>query len=43
MKIFLDFTYLHKTQLGQKSAGHFPKISAEKMFGWPCLDAGLNI
>ena len=24
MKIFLNFTYLHKTQSGQKTAGNFP-------------------
>ena len=43
MKIFLNFTYLHKTQPGQKTVGNFPnflKISARQMFGYPGLDAG---
>ena len=26
VKIFLNFTYLHKTQPGQKPAGNFPNI-----------------
>ena len=45
MKIFLNFTYLHKTQPGQKTAGNFPyflKESIRQMFGYPDLDAGLN-
>ena len=43
--IFLNFTYLHKTQPTQKTAGNFPnflKISTHQMFGYPDLDAGLN-
>ena len=42
---FLNFTYLHKTQPEQKTAGNFPnflKISTHQMFGHPDLDAGLN-
>ena len=45
VKMFLNFTNLHKTQLGQKTAGTFPnflKISTHHMFGYPDLDAGLN-
>ena len=44
MNIFLNFTYLHKTQPGQKLAGNFPnlKISTHQMFGYPGLAAGLN-
>ena len=45
VKIFLNFTYLHKTQPGQKTAGNFPdflKESIRQMFGYPDLDAGLN-
>ena len=45
MKIFLNFTYLHKTQPGQKTAGNFPDIlkeSIRQMFGYRDLDAGLN-
>ena len=43
VKIFLNFTYLHKAQPGRKAAGNFPnfvKISARQMFGHPGLDAG---
>ena len=46
MKIFLNFTYPDKTQPGQKTAGNFPnfvKESTRQMFGYPYLDAGLNI
>ena len=45
MKIFLNFTYLHKAQPGQKTAGNVPnflKISTRQMFGYPVLDAGEN-
>ena len=45
VKIFLNVTYLHKTQPGQKTAGNFPnflKKSTRQMFGCPGLDAGLN-
>ena len=45
VQIFLNFTYLHKTKPGQKTAGNFPnflKISTHQMFGYPDLDAGLN-
>ena len=45
MKIFVNFTYPHKTQPGQKTAGNFQnflKISTHQMFGYPDLDAGLN-
>ena len=45
VKIFLNFTNLHKTQPGQKTHGTFPnflKISTHHMFGYPDLDAGLN-
>ena len=45
VKIFLNFTYLHKTQPGQKTAGNFRiflKPSTHQMFGYPGLDAGLN-
>ena len=47
VKIFIDFTYLRKTQPGQKTAGNFPeipriflKISTHQMFGYPAWDAG---
>ena len=46
VKIFLNFTYLHKTQPGQKLleiSRIFLKISTHQMFGYPDLDAGLNI
>ena len=46
MKVFLNFTYLHKTQPGQKTAGNFPnflKESTRQMFGYPDMDASLNI
>ena len=46
MKIFLNFTYLHKTQPGQKTARNFPdflKESIRQMLGYPDFDAGLNI
>ena len=42
-KLFLSFTYLHKTQPGQKLleiSRIFFKISARQMFGYPSLDAG---
>ena len=45
VKIFLNFTYLHKTPPGQKTAGNFPnflKTSTHQMFWYPGLDAGLN-
>ena len=46
MKIFPNFTYPHKTQPGQETAGNFPnfffKKSTRVMFGYPGLDAGLN-
>ena len=44
-KVFLNFTYLHKTQPGQKLQEISPiflKISTHQMFGYPGLDAGLN-
>ena len=46
MKTFLNFTYLHKTQPGQKLqeiSRIFLKMSTHQMFGYPGLDAGLNI
>ena len=46
MNIFLNFTNLHKTQPGQKTAGNFPdflKESIRQTFGHLDLDAGLNI
>ena len=46
MKIFLNFTYLGKTQPGQKAAGNFPnflKISSRQVFGYLRLHAGLDI
>ena len=42
VKIFLNFTHLHKTKQGRKTAGNFKnvlKISAHQMFGHPGLDA----
>ena len=45
VKTFLNFTFLHKTQQGQKIAGNFPnflKISIRLMSGYPGLNAGLN-
>ena len=45
VKIFLNFTYLHKAQPEQKTAGNVPnflKISTRQMFGYPVLDAGEN-
>ena len=44
MKIFFNFTYLHKTQPGQKIAGNFPNFFEDiyQIFGYPDLDAGLN-
>ena len=46
VKIFLNFTCLHKTQPGQKLmeiSKYFLKKSTRQMFGYPGLDAGLNI
>ena len=46
VRSFLNFTYPHKTQPGQKTAGNFPNFfeeSTHQMFGYPDLDAGLNI
>ena len=46
VNIFLNFTYLRKTHPGQKTAGNFPnffKESTRQVFGYPDLDAGLNI
>ena len=46
MKIFLNFTFLLKTQLGQKTAWNFPnflKKSSRQMLGYPSLVTGLNI
>ena len=46
VKIFLNFTCLHKTQPVQKTAGNFPyflKKSTRQMFEYPGLDAGLKI
>ena len=45
MKVSLNFTYLHKTQPGQKTAGNFPnflKMQTHHMFAYRGLDAGLN-
>ena len=45
VKIFLNFTYLHKTQPGQKLleiSRIFLKESIRQLFGYPDLDAGLN-
>ena len=45
VKIFLNCTYCHKTQPGQKTIENFLKflkISTRQVFGYPCLDAGLN-
>ena len=45
VKIFLNFTNLHKTQPGQKLlelSQIFLKISTHRMFGYLDLDAGLN-
>ena len=45
MKIFLNFTYLHKTQPGQKAAGNFLNFfkTTTHQFCYPELDAFLNI
>ena len=45
MKIFLNFTYPHKTQPEQKLqeiSRIFLKMFSHQMFGYPGLDAGLN-
>ena len=49
VKIFLNFTNLHKTQPGQKTVGTFPNFMEDIYapdvwvpFGYPDLDAGLN-
>ena len=48
MKIFINFSYLYKTQPGQKTAGNFP-IFFEDIYlpdpgdpGYPGLDAALK-
>ena len=46
VNIFLNFTYPHKTQPGQKTACNFPnflKKSTLRTFGHSSLDAGQNI
>ena len=45
VKIFLNFTYPHKTQPGKKPqeiSRIFLKMSTHQMFGYPGLDASLN-
>ena len=48
VKIFLNFTYVHKTQPGQKNCLKFSEFfediysPARQMFGYPGLDAGLD-
>ena len=43
VKFSLNFTYLHKTQPGQNTAGNLSDFEEILVFGYPGLDSGLNI